>query len=457
MSAFARLGLPSTASESSIKRAYARLLRQTRPDDDPEGFQRLNEAYKEALAHCRSRTAESMVLEPWQNSLSEMDKSPPTAETGSEASPRLDADAPCIDITTICDKIIAMAEQDDMQAMQQWLAVQPELWSLPLKNSIGDRLLDLLQEREPPICLACSQALLEYFGFARVLSGYDPMFLHELQQRMHINWSIESNQEQGLADALDSDLKNHQLQRVLNQLRQPLHFWQWIPGLGAPDANIMLVLRGARISASRPPASLDQGQVAFWLAISDMEHLHRQHLALLATRFTFAMLVGLMTALFGWWILTRQSIANFVLACIAIAGLLFILWCTFKVLAAINRWHYCPEHLPIIWPWLCFGFIPLLCAGTLLCMALNLPIAATFLSGASAWLASQRLRRGYGPQLAYVVYLAWWFTTIWICFQLLAVHPWYAVASFMGMALLMWILDVVNHRHFLRIFHGNTA
>ncbi|SDT27340.1 hypothetical protein SAMN05216598_4755 [Pseudomonas asplenii] len=49
MSCWEILGLPSDADTRSIKRQYATLLKRTRPDDDPEGFQRLREAYEHAL------------------------------------------------------------------------------------------------------------------------------------------------------------------------------------------------------------------------------------------------------------------------------------------------------------------------------------------------------------------------------------------------------------------------
>ena len=49
MSCWNILGLPSDADTRTIKRQYAALLKKTRPDDDPEGFQRLREAYEEAL------------------------------------------------------------------------------------------------------------------------------------------------------------------------------------------------------------------------------------------------------------------------------------------------------------------------------------------------------------------------------------------------------------------------
>ncbi|MFK3798508.1 J domain-containing protein [Pseudomonas sp. NPDC088444] len=49
------LGLEDDADERTVKRQYAKLLKVTRPDDDPEAFQRLREAYERALDWARNR------------------------------------------------------------------------------------------------------------------------------------------------------------------------------------------------------------------------------------------------------------------------------------------------------------------------------------------------------------------------------------------------------------------
>ncbi len=61
--AFALLEIPMTAAEDDVRRAYARRLKSFRPDEDPEGFQRLVEARDIALAQARSRArAEAVQL-----------------------------------------------------------------------------------------------------------------------------------------------------------------------------------------------------------------------------------------------------------------------------------------------------------------------------------------------------------------------------------------------------------
>ncbi|NBF02138.1 molecular chaperone DnaJ [Pseudomonas sp. Fl5BN2] len=66
MSCWTLLGLPPTVDTRTIKRHYARLLKQTRPDEDPQGFQQLREAYEQALDQAHWLSSEDDLETPPQ-------------------------------------------------------------------------------------------------------------------------------------------------------------------------------------------------------------------------------------------------------------------------------------------------------------------------------------------------------------------------------------------------------
>ena len=54
---FNTLGIEATKEEKKIKKAYRARLHAVNPEDDPDGFKRLREAYEEALKYFPVRTA----------------------------------------------------------------------------------------------------------------------------------------------------------------------------------------------------------------------------------------------------------------------------------------------------------------------------------------------------------------------------------------------------------------
>ena len=84
MDCFDILGISSNSDKKAIKHAYAKLLKKYNPEDDPEGYQKLREAYDNALkyeksrlrskpaepaflsAHCTINSAANQWAVPWQ-------------------------------------------------------------------------------------------------------------------------------------------------------------------------------------------------------------------------------------------------------------------------------------------------------------------------------------------------------------------------------------------------------
>lgn len=89
--AFALLEIPATAAEDGIRRAYARKLRSFRPDEDPEGFQRLVQARDIAVAQLRFRawaTAAPPSPEPSGGGSSSAGPASPPPPAGEKAAER---------------------------------------------------------------------------------------------------------------------------------------------------------------------------------------------------------------------------------------------------------------------------------------------------------------------------------------------------------------------------------
>lgn len=73
---WSELGLPGPADLSAVRRAYAERLKTTHPEEDPEGFQRLHEAYQQARRMARKGGGSAGP---------QAQEAPPPRQTGTEA------------------------------------------------------------------------------------------------------------------------------------------------------------------------------------------------------------------------------------------------------------------------------------------------------------------------------------------------------------------------------------
>ena len=107
MSHWQLLNLTPDADERSIKRAYARLLKNHRPDENPDEFQRLREAYETSLAEARWRAQiEDEVVDAPLAIIA------PTAEYSPLVSP----------LESVDTLITLSPPERSLEQMQQWLA-----------------------------------------------------------------------------------------------------------------------------------------------------------------------------------------------------------------------------------------------------------------------------------------------------------------------------------------------
>lgn len=202
--AFAALGLPPDADARAIKRAYAAQLKTVRPDEDPAGFQRLNEAYQAALAQCAARDAarEPRALDP-PLSVPEAGASP-QAEPPDAAPPpsRRARTSRTLPPPPLAEPVatepedaafdiahcLRLAANWDHQPLIAWLDTQASLWSLDGKARCGRRLLLTMAHERPPVADHNFETLAKCFGYYDLHAGHDFLAVRTLRDELHALW-----------------------------------------------------------------------------------------------------------------------------------------------------------------------------------------------------------------------------------------------------------------------------
>jgi len=322
---FTPLELPPDADERAIKRAYAAKLKTTRPDEDPEGFQRLHEAYQAALAWARSGPHdnedawddEDAQWEDGDDDRGETHESPVPdgpAHMSAHAAAHADTtwsatrstdepveddtheamadDAVVFDHDGFFDTCFRLAFDGAEGELRRWLDAQPILWSLAHKAQIGHWLLHAMHHRQPPMAPSRFDLLMDYFGLIDLRTGYDAYYIQRLRYRLQVAWELKTTQLRALAERTADEGTSvtsavRQVRRILHDLSRPFDWPRSLlsalmPMYPTAVRRFLYRLDLGRLDDLPPP--IDPAQIAFWDAASDRSRLTRQRLAVVGSR-----------------------------------------------------------------------------------------------------------------------------------------------------------------------------
>jgi hypothetical protein len=351
MSPLDLLELPEGADERAIKRAYAKQLRFTRPDDDPEGFQRLHAAYQAALECCRD--TQSDETSTWHEPAPVASASIPSAPYAALGTPAaisnitspIERPAPIrFDHDTFCKDAFALAATGDAAALQEWLAARQELWSFQLKTGTGDYLVGKLYREAPPMPVNCMEGLLGFFNLDQVLVLRDPLALLRLQRRMRLAWQLQFSDEASLGTrlAIRTPLERARAHWIVDQLKRPFR-WPRALWLGTNFVNPELIAEFIKETSDQHPKDLpdtiNRHQVDFWLAAADRRRVTPPRLILGGVRSAAMLLLSVLLAPLLSLLYTNSVSLHAMLVVVGLLMLPSALWAIWMAWSVLFFWY----------------------------------------------------------------------------------------------------------------------
>lgn len=440
MTPFAFLGVAEDADERAIKSAYARRLREVRPDRDPAGFQQLHTAYKAALEMSRARGIPArrplppIVAAPVQPALGVLtlddeDENPaqdtdaPPAEPAVAAQPLpLPAPAPpAFDFERFFAQLRALVRDAGAAEITPWLQNEPAFWSLAQKAGVRQVLLNRLDQERVPMPVDCFDALLAFFDLDHVLAGVDAFAVQRLRRQLHLQWELLPEKFAQLAARMRRDpptvRSEAELRELLDEARRPLTLGRLLHWAGQPKHALRFAVFAQRLSYGQPvelPPEFDQKTIRFWTEAANTREPTWRTLGMAAVHSLMWSLIGVGVVLayaFGRSTENLRGPAFVVGGLIALGAFVYfgaIAW------RALLRWLGMRERLgdPAWRYWLRLGLIPTLAAGGAALGAFVDPLAGaapTLLALALAYDLSLRLGKlqfGVGGKLIGYVILA---------------------------------------------------
>lgn len=162
MSPFTVLGLSDDADIPQIKRAYARLLRMHRPDENPGDFQRLRAAYEACMWQAQPPDdQEPADAVPRIPATASPEGDPPDAAPFAAPVPPLAPPRHAFSLDAFFTNFLDVARTPGID-IGAWLRGHPDLYSIDNQTRVGDALVWRLLEA-PPLPPRVLAATLHHF------------------------------------------------------------------------------------------------------------------------------------------------------------------------------------------------------------------------------------------------------------------------------------------------------
>ena len=466
--AFDVLGLAPDADERTIKRAYAALLKLTRPDDDPEGFQRLNDAYRQALEYARCRQKhDADTPERTQTEAPDLHEQAETrtdARAATRAESSIEEDAPSVETISFDPEafyarlIVLLAYCQDGE-LRRWLEAQPILWSLADKARLAGWLLYRLHEDEPPVPASQFDQFATYFALYDLYGGFDAFAVHALRHRLHLVWELRTPQLRALAERTRDpntplSAAMRETRRALRQLQRPLRWPQalfagLLPGFPSTVRRFAYRLDRGRIDALPPP--IVPAQVTFWDAAADRSRMSKQRFALVMARCaTYALLGALLFTIHG--VMFHKHYAPKILGstfafCFAS---LAVVWSSIQLGQTFLHWQCRPDRETGWHRILRYMTVPCVAIASILMTTVAKMDVSAALLGITGFITSLRRYRARGGTWLDIHEKVgvWILTPIFLCIIFLSYlserEPRLVISMIPATAMIVWAMDFVR-------------